>query len=595
MDDTTDASERHRSRRRQALTAAVVAGLAATTFALPAPAGADVGDGGEPFAIGTDDPDVSPLNEPHSATLADGSVVVAWSAADNTFAPPTDPTVRAQRFSASGTPLGASFRVESTVAGNQQTPVLTPLASGGFLAVFTSNDGVDPLTSGHGIRARAFTPEGVPTGPDVIVNTTTRGPRTEPAAATLADGQVVVAYRYEEADGSIGVRARLLAADGTPTGEDFAVNAISTGLQVSPSIGALDDGGFVIAWFSNDATGPDTDDWGIRATRYDATGAVVGTPDLQVNSTTAGAQRNPDVVGVPGGFAVAYSSNDGATGNDIRARFFDLDGTPAGDDFVVNTALAGNQGFPVASTLGDGRVVVSWIQNDAASGAFGIRSRVVAATGPTGDEVVVTSRAVAPSNVHVSLVDGTTALATWREAGADIGVWGRLVEVSSTVPVGPGPDSKAQTLTVEVPEPGPGEFAWSIDGTGPIDLGTPANAGDHWAFTGNIHPIVVTDTRTGGQPWSLSGQVGDFTGGLAGKHLGWTPQVTSPGAGATPGDPVASGFTGGNGLTVASTLAAADTGHDQGTATLGAHLDLQVPIATPPGTYTTTLTLTALS
>ncbi|MGE3621295.1 MAG: YncE family protein [Acidimicrobiia bacterium] len=167
--------------------------------------------------------------------------------------------------------------------------------------------------------------------------------------------------------------------------------------------------------------------------------------------------------------------------------------------------------------------------------------------------------------------------------------------VYQAVPVGPGPDSKAQTLTVEVPEPGPGEFAWSIDGTGPIDLGTPANAGDHWAFTGNIHPIVVTDTRTGGQPWSLSGQVGDFTGGLAGKHLGWTPQVTSPGAGATPGDPVASGFTGGNGLTVASTLAAADTGHAQGTATLGAHLDLQVPIATPPGTYTTTLTLTALS
>ena len=105
----------------------------------------------------------------------------------------------------------------------------------------------------------------------------------------------------------------------------------------------------------------------------------------------------------------------------------------------------------------------------------------------------------------------------------------------------------------------------------------------------------MTDTRAGGPAWSVSGQLGDFSGGLSGKYLGWAPSVLVGGAGAAAGDPVLSGFVSGNGLLDPSPLGSATAGHAKGTGSLGATLTLQVPVETPAGTYTATLTLTALS
>ena len=161
---------------------------------------------------------------------------------------------------------------------------------------------------------------------------------------------------------------------------------------------------------------------------------------------------------------------------------------------------------------------------------------------------------------------------------------------------GPGSSSDDMTIGVTVPASGPaGEFVWSIDGDGHVTLSEATNQGDHWRSSGELQPVVVSDTRVGGPVWSISGQVSDFTGGINGKYLGWTPKVTAVGAGAAPGSPVASGFVSGNGLKDASTLASATSGHAGGTATVGADLDLRLPIATPAGTYAATLTLTALT
>jgi len=104
----------------------------------------------------------------------------------------------------------------------------------------------------------------------------------------------------------------------------------------------------------------------------------------------------------------------------------------------------------------------------------------------------------------------------------------------------------------------------------------------------------VVDTRDGSPAWSLSGQVSDFSGGLSGKFLGWSPRVTSEGAGAVPGGAVPSGLLAGDGLRVPSLLASAAKGHPKGSATVGADLDLRLPASTRGGTYNATLTITAL-
>lgn len=161
------------------------------------------------------------------------------------------------------------------------------------------------------------------------------------------------------------------------------------------------------------------------------------------------------------------------------------------------------------------------------------------------------------------------------------------------------PDADAQELQVTIPQAAPGEFVWNIDGTNSlVDLGTAIESGDHYAALGSINPIRVTDTRASAPAWSVSAQVSDFTSGttsFSGKYLGWTPAVVLTGGDAQAGARVDSGFFGGDGLSVSSTLGHAEKGHTLGSAQLDAGLDLKIPIDATDGTYTATLTLTALS
>lgn len=160
-------------------------------------------------------------------------------------------------------------------------------------------------------------------------------------------------------------------------------------------------------------------------------------------------------------------------------------------------------------------------------------------------------------------------------------------------------DPDTQRLQVVVPKGAPGEFVWSIDGANTlVDLGTAEAAGDHYAATGSINPIRVTDTRRGSPQWAMSAQVGDFTSNgksFSGRYLGWAPHLVEAGGDAVAGARVASGFGGGQGLSQSSTLGHARVGHAAGSALLGADLDLKIPVDVTDGTYRATLTLTALS
>jgi len=198
----------------------------------------------------------------------------------------------------------------------------------------------------------------------------------------------------------------------------------------------------------------------------------------------------------------------------------------------------------------------------------------------------------------IEVTDNTINIKTLRSQanGTELPVNSVVDEVT----LNKAPATGTEQLQVVVPEAAPGEFVWSIDGTnGLVDLGTAVDSGDHYAASGAINPIRVTDTRTSGPTWSVSAQVGDFTGSnksFSGRYLGWTPAVVEAGGDAVAGAKVTSGFTsGGVGLSAASTLGSAAAGHARGSALLGADLDLKIPVDATDGTYQATLTLTALS
>ncbi|MDR7325289.1 hypothetical protein [Catenuloplanes niger] len=201
----------------------------------------------------------------------------------------------------------------------------------------------------------------------------------------------------------------------------------------------------------------------------------------------------------------------------------------------------------------------------------------------------VPAGALAPGKTYgVGAFLRLTDISTWQDTFTN-----RSLDAWTQVWPAPAADG-AQTISVEVVD-APGEFIWSIDGDRAVNLGQAVFQDTYLQATGDIAPITVTDTRAGGPAWAVSGQISDFSGGLSGRYLGWSPVVITPGAGAVAGAPVEPGIGGGLGLTESATLADAAGGHGRGTASVGAGLDLRLPLTTPPGSYTATLTVTALS
>lgn len=160
-----------------------------------------------------------------------------------------------------------------------------------------------------------------------------------------------------------------------------------------------------------------------------------------------------------------------------------------------------------------------------------------------------------------------------------------------------------ETITTTVV---PGALTISVpDGQVTLPSPTLDSAGDLFTTSGSLKPVTVTDNRAGNPGWTVNGQVSDFSDGAAhainGENLGWQPNVVDHAAGQTitlggvvaPGN-AAAGDNGTAGLKSQHALAIAAPGAGLGTAHLAAGLNLNVPTSTVAGTYSATLTLTAI-
>ncbi|WP_281686323.1 Ig-like domain-containing protein, partial [Pseudomonas citronellolis] len=197
----------------------------------------------------------------------------------------------------------------------------------------------------------------------VEVNTTEAGPQTNPSAATLADGRIIVVW---QSGTGTDVFMQLFEADGvTRVGSEQQVNQRNSGDQDGPQVVALADGGYLVVWESYQA-GPDTSGDGIMARRYGADGTPL-TDEFAVNLGTAGDQRHPSAVAHPdGGYTISWTSNPDSGSTDLVAqRTFDADNQPLTGDVLAGSGQAyGAEGAPAMAVFGDaahqGMYVTVW-------------------------------------------------------------------------------------------------------------------------------------------------------------------------------------------------------------------------------------------
>ncbi len=268
---------------------------------------------------------------------------------------------------------------------------------------------------------------------DFAINSGPLGTSYSPFASTIAvlpDGTALVAWVRQVGQWSTEaeIYARWIGPDGTPVGADFLVNTTTTEFQWRPVAAVTAEGKVFLAWESGD--GGDGDGMGLRGVVLDP---LDQTPvsDFLINPVAVGSgiyagQCNQSQVSLSalsdGRVFALWTSYDGSDGDGyaILGRYFGGDGTPLGDDFVVNSSALGGQYEPQATELSDGRILVTYSSTDDADGTPGnIRARIIGTNGAfSGNDFVLNSTPGGyQSYVDVTALSNGTALVTWFSSG----------------------------------------------------------------------------------------------------------------------------------------------------------------------------------
>lgn len=365
------------------------------------------------------------------AALPGGGYVIVWESYIGTTVPGTSDLnvydVKGQILDASGTPVGAEFTVNSGPRFTSFEPAVTALDGGGFVVVFNSNSHVVGSYTGGEIAMRVYDAAGVPLGIETRINSATGGVQKQPDITELTGGGFVVVWNnaYE-------ISAQVFDAAGAAVGGEFQVNTFTTSYQEQPRVSGLSDGGFVVTWESEGGDGADD---GISGQRYSALGVAVGS-EFVINTTTADDPREPAITTLSDGSIVVVwksYSQDSVGGWGIFGQRYDVTGVPSGGEFQVNTYTLFHQYNPTITATLDGGFVVAWTDSDDYSGGQdgsqgGIYMQRYAADGsPVGDETLVNSTtAEHQDDPDIQTLEDGSLLVSWQsnlQDGSSFGIF----------------------------------------------------------------------------------------------------------------------------------------------------------------------------
>jgi hypothetical protein len=354
---------------------------------------------------------------PHAAVNAGGGFVV-WQD-QNTFG---------DRFTIMGKALDsdlngvfAPFRVNSSAKGDHENARVALLNDGG--AVFVWQGG---LYGFQHIYARFLSPSNTWLVLDQMVNASVKIYQANPAVAVLNNGNVIIVYASYNTNTMQDVYGQIFSPTGQKIGGEFQLNQFTSYNQRTPTVAALNNGGFVAGWVSEQqrnigsapaqsstasllsSTLPSVD---IYARLFDASGSA-GVAEFLVNDSV-NVCANPVVAAASDGSVMfAWSEKDAQVRNngwDVYARPFTFSGSVplAGVEQRVNTQLYGDQYAPRISAQGTNHLV-AWTSLGQDGSAAGVYGQVLNADGSrSGGEFRVNSATLGAQQEPVVAADGS--------------------------------------------------------------------------------------------------------------------------------------------------------------------------------------------
>ncbi len=449
-----------------------------------------------------------------SSVAADdaGNFIAVWSSADQDG---SLEGIYAQRFSANGAPMGAEFRVNTTTFWRQTSPVVAMGPSGNFVVVWQ-----DLLKDGdsYGIYLQRFDSAGNPVGVETRVNDTTTSFQVDASVAINSSGEFVVTWASNAQDGSLyGVYAKRYNANGTQKGPEFHVSTQTLDNQAIPNV-ALDDlGRFVITWSSR---GQDGAGYGVYFQQFNTSGVPVGV-ETRANTFTASDQIYSTVgLDAFGNFAISWTSTgqDG-DGDGIYARQYDWQGNPFGPEFVVNGTTVGRQYIGKLAMNDAGAFVVAWRSVGQDGSDEGIYARLFNANGtPNGNEFLVNTTTSNTQASESATYNGNRLVMIWGSNGQDgsgYGVYGQRYLVCDpldpTPAITPSQNSvcanASATASVQAAY---ATYAWSIT-NGTIQGATNLPSVAFTAGSSGTTQLTVSVTNAAGCPATANASINVLT------------------------------------------------------------------------------------
>lgn len=363
---------------------------------------------------------------PAVAPVANGNYAVifqSWQALK-------DEEIALRFVDATGKPQGNNDIWVNSFKDNPQTaPHIAVLPNGNLVAVWEST-GQD--SQGKAVILQRLTPTGTKIGGEILVNSFTQYDQRRPSVAALPDNGFVVVWQSYLQDGdNNGIVARRFNADGSFNGSEFVVNQTTAGVQDSPRILGLDDGGFIIVWRSAVSRGPGVSDYDIFMRLYNNEGAAIGGEQL-VNTTTTKNQSNPSIAQITNNqYVVVWDSEDqDGSGLGIYGQRFTLYGTEHGPEFRINSTTISDQAQPVVAGFpSTGRWVVLWRSNAQDGSGQGTYAQRFYGPAAYAGEFRVHEFTTSDQWYPAAACHADQFLVTWSsyaQDGSGYGVYGRL-------------------------------------------------------------------------------------------------------------------------------------------------------------------------
>ena len=291
--------------------------------------------------------------------------------------------------------------------------------------------------------------------PEFKVNTNTAGSQISPSVTAMADGGWLVSWTSQDPQyrSPSQIYTQRYSIDGLPVGLETLAHADPLQAQQASSVTALAGGGWVVAWASGVGG-----DWQFDALAYASSG--MPSDPIRINSSqSAYNQSNSAIAALSNGdWLAVWSSWSHESGGGVYAQRFSASGARVGGEFKVSDGSSTTPQAPAVTGLKSGGWAIAWHQYDGASASNEIHWKAYSSTGMpvtvgSSTQFVANSYTANPqSNSAISgLSDGGWVVA-WHSNGQDGDYAGIYAQRYDSSGLAVGAEFHVSTQTVSAQE-----------------------------------------------------------------------------------------------------------------------------------------------